>query len=181
MIDLKTIKKIETRQRFVAFGLPAILIGIAFLLFSLGAKLISSLETKKTDLSTKQQQAIETLQFNQFLSENSSRLEQIDYIIPDESMMIAVVSDFESVLKSFDPQSKVKIASTNPIKVDTSLSINLVILFSAPMENLVPILEKIQQLPYMFQLLSLETNQIGDSYSHQLSLRLYVQDPFSNH
>jgi len=108
-------------------------------------------------------------------------LEQIDYIIPDESMMIAVVSDFESVLKSFDPQSKVKIASTNPIKVDTSLSINLVILFSAPMENLVPILEKIQQLPYMFQLLSLETNQIGDSYSHQLSLRLYVQDPFSNH
>jgi len=141
---------------------------------------VKTVGVKRQQLAVKLQTVKETQAFNQYVETNQVKLDRLNHIIPNEAMMISVISDFESIIAAVDSLGTVKIASTNPVKSGLYSSVSIAVTFSSPIENLPAVLEKLNSLPYLTQLISLDTNQVNDSYNHQLMLRLYVQEPFSN-
>jgi hypothetical protein len=81
-------------------------------------------------------------------------------------------------MRNFDPLVSVEIASQNPTKVGVYSAISVNIKCNTSLEKLPSVIDSITGLPYMTQILNIDTNKVGESYQHQLNLRLYVQEPF---
>lgn len=179
MVEIETLQKKERTFRYIAFTLPIVLILVSVLFISLGNGTVNQIVAKRQELLTKEQAAAESQAFTNYLVNNQDKLNKLNLIVPSEGMMISVIQDFESIVTKFDPQGTVQITSAAPIKIGTNLAISLMINCETPLENLPQLLEAIHELPYIHQLLSIDTNQTGELYKHQLSMRMYVQEPFN--
>ena len=174
-----TLKQIEFRQRLITFILPGILMLLSVIVLSVGITITNNVVKNRRELQTLKQTNSDSAAFKQFVTQNQSNLVTVNQVIPNEVMMIGVIQDFESVITKFDPSGVVEIASTTPTKIGVYSAITLNIKVATPLENVPNLLDSINRLPYMTQLITSESNLAGDSYRHQLTVRLYVQDPFN--
>ncbi len=167
----------------IQYRVSAILLPLVILIASLVLinQASTHLKTHKTNLDQiviNNQSLEEATSFNQFLSANTPRLEQISAALPSESMMVGVVQDLESVVRHYDQNGSIKIAAATPAKIGADLVIPLTITTVTDSSQIVPLIADLIDLPYIMQLIKLDTQFTNSTAQSIINLRMYVQDPF---
>jgi hypothetical protein len=173
-ISISTIAK----WRFIAFGIPSVLLIIAALLLQVAHSNSTSLSQLQAEIATKEQAFQEADSFNRFVSQNQTALEQLDFALPNESMLVGVVQDIEAVIHQFDPLGTVKFTAVTPTRVGQELVIPITVTIQSSLDQLPPLFNQLSQLPYLIQIISTETQGINTNPTTIIIMRLYVQDPF---
>jgi Tfp pilus assembly protein PilO len=170
--------KPQYKYRLLATIVPVALLIISVILLSMSASNITASRQHKTDAIIKNQTAEEAQSLNQFVVDNLTSLEKMSMAIPSESMMVGVIQDIESVVYQFDPTGTVKLSGQNPVRSGLDLIIPITILVRSNPAQITQLIQEINTLPYITQLLNLDSQIAGDEAQTIINLRMYVQEPF---
>lgn len=167
-----------TKWRLIAFGIPSlIIISTAFLLQTANAN-SAALRQLQEEISIQEQAFQEAESFNRFVAQNQTILEQLDFALPNESMLVGAVQDIESVIHRFDPTATVKLTAVTPTRVGQELVIPITITIITPLDQLPLLFAQLGELPYVIQIISSDTQGVATNATTIIMMRLYVQDPF---
>jgi hypothetical protein len=167
--------------RILAIIIPMVLLAISGVITKTSINSIKGYQQTLTEMNTKIKTLNEAESFNQFLTSQKVNLEKLNFAVPSESMVVGVVQDIESVIRKYDPQADLKFSSATPAKIGQNLVIPMTISITTPITQIPPLLQELSQLPYILQLISTESRINGDTTSTLITVRLYVQEPFTGY
>lgn len=171
----------QYKYRAIAVAVPSVLILASFLMVNLATANIASRSQNLQDATLKNQTYQEAQSLNQFAVQHATSLEKMSLALPSESMMVGVIQDIESVVAKFDPAGIVKLSGQNPVRSGLDLVIPIGINLTLSPAQINPFITELQNLPYLTQLLTLDT-QISDNNAQvNINMRLYVQEPFTGY
>ncbi len=168
----------KLKFRLIAFVVPALLLGLSFVCISLAKKNIVNYTQIKQENNIKLQAYQESANLNQFVESNATILSKLSYSFPSESMMVGVMQDIEAVIKQYDQTSSVKFSSQTPVKVGQNLVIPLVLNVNLEPQDITALIEELMELPYIIQPITIESQFNDGRAQTQISIRMYVQEPF---
>lgn len=177
---MATIRK-SSGIKMASITLPPVLICIAILFTLMTKNQLVKYKKIQQELIAKTQEVQQRKQFNDFISNNQTNLEKIGLSLPNEAMMVSVLQDLESVLKKYDPAAVYKFSSSTPTKTNTSLTIPMTLSIKLPLTNLSAFFNDIYSLPYIFQVMTIESQISNNEATHVIGMRVYVQDPFTGY
>jgi hypothetical protein len=182
MSAIRTIEQLQKQvstYRVMALLIPLVIVFGAIIASFTADKQITTYLRQKQESMTNSQSQIETSDFNAFIAAHETDLEKVDYAIPNESMMVSVIQDIESLINTYDPTGSIKFASTTPVRAGIDLTIPVTIRVKMPKDDIPLFIEKMLALPYGLQMLTSDSQITNDGADCTFSMRLYVQEPFT--
>lgn len=176
---IELLQKRVSTHRILAIVIPVIIMFIAIIMTYMSGKQITVQARNRQDVIASNQSQAETSQFNQFVTREQVSLEKIDYALPNESMLVGVVQDIEGMIRSFDPTASLSFASSTPVRAGADLTIPITIRIKLPTADIPIFVKRIQSLPYIIQLLTIDSQINNNVADATFGFRLYVQEPFS--
>lgn len=183
-MDTKKLSADKSRSTLL-FGLTGVIAFINVLLLVLAMNVnaaIALLRTEHQQLKEQENVINQTTdvmpQYDQFavLSEN---------IFPNELTLVSFISTFEALSREYAiTYTPVKLTSQSPVNENERLFLLFTFSMRTTWNKYLLFLEKMEELPYMIQLVS-QTVKVPDGFGDKtveigLQFKLYVQNPFSN-
>jgi hypothetical protein len=176
---------LKRKIRQLNSGILIIIIGGCVVLLALC--FVSNQQAKRYKILLQEQQALKESQIaiqnlQQFTAGKIDQLAVVSKIFPDDSSIISIMEELETLVHRFDPQGTVRFTPQGPVKVNNQLSASLVFHFTATPSETIALLRQLERLPHVIQVKNMEVKTPqGASNPAEVTLTviLYVQDPFS--
>ncbi len=136
----------------------------------------------RSEIVAHQLQAQSTQKLVADLTATQKEQERIEKALPDEDRLLEVIQVLESI-KGVSPLKSFSFSSDKPVKDKSGLGfLPLALAFEGSLPDTMVVFAQLEKLPYLFVVDSARTespNGISGATSTQVSLRLYVNEPFT--
>ncbi len=167
--------------RVLAVILPVVLLVASLIILNISKDKIKGFQSVTANIISKNKTIEEASSFNTYLNANSIAIDKMNVAIPSESMLVGVIQDIEAVIRQYEPSASIKFAAVTPAKLQDNLIVPLTITANIPLTELPKLYQDLFNLPYILQVISSESRLNEGVAATLITLRLYVQDPFTGY
>lgn len=118
-----------------------------------------------------------------YLNQNQKQLEDIVNTLPNESRLVEFIDTIESVSGENASNSSLEFSAIAPTSLAQDKYLPFVINLVTDLPNFQEYLKKIEKLPYVIEITSIQaktTDSSGKLWEFTIAARVFVQDPFKS-
>lgn len=180
----ETSKPVTTSFRLAAIlGIFAVLLVFFDILFMLFARSEgNTVKLLKEQLVTLEQEEKIVNSANDIYKQYQDEVDMVSAVFPSEETIALFIQTLEETIRSNSDEYTLRFTAVTPVKESDRLYLPVVITAKTDMARLTSFLLKLEKLPYMTRVLSIDGK--GDASftggsDVQIVLKVYVQNPFS--